>query len=390
MTEDLSQTIAPTPEDVSLGQDTHVTAPAPAGDNATLTPVNEPTAAPQTVVEPGLTGEVVDESGTAEQTQQQRMDAYQARKAAMLSGKPEQAAQPPAAPATAPAPAPNQAPPPAPTNEEEEFPSAPDASGRMPQIKLRPVTPVDVQVMAEFKASQKAGNKQSFVDFIQARFPAAAPAASTESTAQPAETQVVDDGELPAPKTVAELDERLKQLKNTRYQKLEDFEFGKAREIEEQEEALRATRAELLLAETEQQTAQHKAWEAQETEYLTKVGNMFPQAKTATDPLVIKANEILQAWYDACDARAQHPSRAMYCYVEAAAELGIAPSPTGAPSPKPSTTSPVHRAPITAIIASGNATQTQPREQVDTRSYEEKKADYLAKTAPNGRPRQAA
>lgn len=384
MTEDSSQTIAPTPEDVSLGQDTHVTAPASAGDNATLTPVNEPTAAPQTVVEPGLTGEVVDESGTVEQTHQQRMDDYMARKEAMLSGKPE-AAQPQAAPAPAPQPAA--------TIEEDEFPSAPDASGRMPQIKLRPVTPVDVQVMAEFKASQKAGNKQSFVDFIQARFPAAAPVASTDTTTQTAETQTVDDGGTQEPRSVAELDARLKQLKDSRYQKLEEFDFAEARAIEEQEEALRGTREALLHSETEQQSAAQQAWEVQETEYLTKVGNLFPQAKTATDPLVIKANEILQAWYDAGDARAQHPSRAMYCYVEAAAELGISPSPTGpATAPlKPSTTSPVHRAPITAIIASGNASQTnQPREQVDTRSYEEKKADYLAKTAPNGRPRQAA
>jgi|GEM_PF-3147030 len=384
MTEDSSQTIAPTPEDVSLGQDTHVTAPASAGDNATLTPVNEPTAAPQTVVEPGLTGEVVDESGTVEQTHQQRMDDYMARKEAMLSGKPE-AAQPQAAPAPAPQPAA--------TIEEDEFPSAPDASGRMPQIKLRPVTPVDVQVMAEFKASQKAGNKQSFVDFIQARFPAAAPVASTDTTTQTAETQTVDDGGTQEPRSVAELDARLKQLKDSRYQKLEEFDFAEARAIEEQEEALRGTREALLHSETEQQSAAQQAWEVQETEYLTKVGNLFPQAKTATDPLVIKANEILQEWYEAGDARAQHPSRAMYCYVEAAAELGISPSPTGpATAPlKPSTTSPVHRAPITAIIASGNASQTnQPREQVDTRSYEEKKADYLAKTAPAGRPRQAA
>jgi len=383
MTEDSSQTIAPTPEDVSLGQDTHVTAPAPAGDNATLTPVNEPTAAPQTVVEPGLTGEVVDESGTVEPTHQQRMDDYMARKEAMLSGKPE-AVQPQAAPVPAPQPAA--------TIEEDEFPSAPDASGRMPQIKLRPVTPVDVQVMAEFKASQKAGNKQSFVDFIQARFPAAAPVVSTDTTTQTAETQTVDDGGTQEPRSVAELDARLKQLKDSRYQKLEEFDFAEARAIEEQEEALRGTREALLHAETEQQSAAQQAWEVQETEYLTKVGNLFPQAKTATDPLVIKANEILQEWYAAGDARAQHPSRAMYCYVEAAAELGISPSPTGpATAPlKTSTTSPVHRAPITAIIASGNATQTQPREQVDTRSYEEKKADYLAKTAPNGRPRQAA
>jgi len=388
MTEDSSQTIAPTPEDVSLGQDTHVTAPASAGDNATLTSVNEPTAAPQTVVEPGLTGEVVDESGTIEQTHQQRSDAYQKAKDDFLSGKPQ-----PVAPAPAPAPPTTQATPPAATIEEDEFPSAPDASGRMPQIKLRPVTPVDVQVMAEFKASQKAGNKQSFVDFIQARFPAAAPVASTDTTTQTAETQTVDDGGTQEPRSVAELDARLKQLKDSRYQKLEEFDFAEARAIEEQEEALRGTREALLHSETEQQSAAQQAWEVQETEYLTKVGNLFPQAKTATDPLVLKANEILQAWYDAGDARAQHPSRAMYCYVEAAAELGISPSPTGpATAPlKPSTTSPVHRAPITAIIASGNASQTnQPREQVDTRSYEEKKADYLAKTAPNGRPRQAA
>ena len=71
----------------------------------------------------------------------------------------------------------------------------------------------------------------------------------------------------------------------------------------------------------------------------------------------------------------------MYCYVEAAAELGITPSGAAksAPLKQTSTPSPVHRAPITAIIAGGNATQTQTREQVDTRTYEQKKAEFLAK-----------
>ena len=350
--------------------DTYVTAAAEAVDNATLTPT-EQTANPP-VVEPGSTGEDVDDSGT--KTHEQRMQDYRERRQALLSKPAGEAAPAPNPPPAAPAVTP---PAPAATTDEEEFPSAP-TDGRMPQIKLRAVTPVDVQAMAEFKASQKAGNKQSLVEFIQTRFPSAPAAAATVVDDTTSSTATATNQE---PTTVAELDALLAEKKAARRAARQEFDFDTEAKIEDEEETLRAKRDVLLQSEAEGQTAAQKAWETQETEYLTKVGTMFPQAKNAEDPLVVRANEILNEWFQGKDARASHPSRAMYCYVEAAAELGITPSGAAksAPLKQTSTPSPVHRAPITAIIAGGNATQTQTREQVDTRTYEQKKAEFLAK-----------
>lgn len=380
MPEDSSQNTDLSPEDSSLGVDTHVTAAAQAVDNATHAPTDNEI--PQQMVETGSTGEDVDDSGT--KTHAQKLREYQARKAEMLSGKAQESA--PAAPnpppvATPPAPAPQATP------DEDEFPSAPTADGRMPKIKLQAVTPVDVQAMAEFKAHQRAGGRQSFVEFINTRFPAA-PAAAKEATTTDEATTIEATGQEPG--TVAELDALLAQKKADRREALKLFDFDRVAEIEDEEDVLRSKRDGLLQSESQQKNAAQQAWDAQETEYLTKVGKMFPQAKTASDPLVVRANELLNEWYGSQDQRASHPSRVMLCYVEAASELGIAPSAAAAPLKTPSPSSPVHRAPITAVIASGNANQTQTREQVDTRTYEEKKAAFLAATAPQGAPQRAA
>lgn len=376
MPEDSSQNTVLSPEDSSLVMDTHVTADATALDNATHAPTEQP---PQQVVEPGLTGEDVDDSGT--KTRAQQLSEYQARKAAMFSGKaPEEAPTAPNPPPVATPPARQAA------NDEDDFPSAP-TDGRMPKIKLQAVTPVDVQAMAEFKAHQRAGGTQSFVDFINIRFPAA-PAAAREGVSGTDEVTTHEaTGQEPA--TVAELDALLAQKKADRRTALKEFDFDRVEQLEDEEETLRGKRDGLLQSESQQKNAAQQAWETQETEYLTKVGRMFPQSKNASDPLVLRANELLNEWYDAKDPRASHPSRSMLCYVEAAAEMGVTPSASAAPLKQSSPSSPVHRAPITAVIASGNANQTQTREQVDTRTYEQKKADYLAATARPG-PQRAA
>ena len=372
MPEDSSQNTVLSPEDYSLVMDTHVTADATALDNATHAPTEQ---TPQQVVVIDSTGEDVDDSGT--KTHAQRLSEYQARKAAVLSGKASEEA--PAAPNPPPAEKPVTAP--QATDTEDEFPAAP-TDGRMPKIKLQAVTPVDVQAMAEFKAHQRAGGTQSFVDFINTRFPAAPVAAKDGVSGTDEVTTHEATGQEPA--TVAELDALLAQKKAARRAARQEFNFDLEAQIEDEEEALRSKRDGLRQSESQQKNAAQQAWEAQETEYLTKVGRMFPQSKHASDPLVVRANELLNEWYTAQDPRASHPSRSMLCYVEAAAEMGVTPSASAAPLKQSSPSSPVHRAPITAVIASGNANQTQTREQVDTRTYEQKKADYLAATARTG------
>ena len=379
MPEDSSQNTALSPEDSSLVMDTHVTADATALDNATHAPTEQ---TPQQVVVTDSTGEDVDDSGT--KTHAQRLSEYQARKAAMFSGKaPEEA---PAAPNPPPAVKPVTAP--QATDTEDEFPAAP-TDGRMPKIKLQAVTPVDVQAMAEFKAHQRAGGTQSFVDFINIRFPAA-PVAAKEGVSGTDGVPNSNEATGQEPATVAELDALLAQKKADRRTALKEFDFDRVEQLEDEEETLRGKRDGLLQSESQQQNAAQQAWETQETEYLTKVGRMFPQSKNASDPLVLRANELLNEWYDAKDPRASHPSRSMLCYVEAATEMGVTPSATAAPLKQSSTSSPVHRAPITAVIASGNANQTQTREQVDTRTYEQRKADYLAATSRNSSQQRVA
>lgn len=259
-----------------------------------------------------------------------------------------------------------------PTIDEDDVPLI-GSDGKLPKMRVRTVTPVDVQAIAEFQASQKAGNKQSFVEFVQERFPRAQ--AGGEAAPEPGQPQPAPTAEP----TKATVDEQLKALKKQRYEALEGFDFVKAAEIEEQEEQLRAQRETLGQAEIEQQTEAQRQHEVQVTNYLRTAGQMFPQAVNAEGPLALKAGEVLQGWIDAQDPRANHASAYLYSYVEAAAELGIAPA-TSSPTPS-STPSPVHRAPITAIIAGGNATQTHTRDQVDTRTYEERKAAHLAQTA---------
>lgn len=385
MTEDSSQTTAPDPEVSTLGQDNHVTAAAPAADNATPLNSNDTPANSQNGVVPGPTGEGVDDSGT--QSMAERLTAYQASKAALLNGQAAAPAAAPApeaqaAPAPAQAPAPTQAKPAPGGDDEEEFPSAPAEGGRMPKIRLQAVTPVDVQAMAEFKAHQKAGGTQSFVEFVQSRFgnsssPAAAAADNSATSNANASTDT-------SPKTVAELDEALKQKKAEKRTARQQFDFEALDALEDEEEALRALRETLLVQETQQATTAQQAWHEEETKYLAKVGAMFPQTANAQDPLVLRAAELQNEWWNSGDPRAQHPSRAFYSYIEAAGELGIQPNAAApaAQSPnKPSTPSPVHRAPLPQIIASGNAVQQQSREQADTRSYWERKADYLKGTA---------
>ena len=312
----------------------------------------------------GSTGEGVDESGKM---------SYAARKAALLSR------QAPSAESPQPA-APNPAPPQGaavPPTDEDEVPLI-GSDGKLPKMRVRTVTPVDVQAIAEFQASQKAGNKESFVEFVQKRFPVAQ--AAGEASPAPGQSQAAAQFTEP---TSATVDEELKALKKQRYEALEGFDFVKAAEIEEQEEQLRAKRETLTHVEIEQYTEAQRQHEQQVTGYLGKAAQMFPQAVKADDPLVLKAGEVLQGWIDGNDPRAGHPSAYLYSYVEAATELGIQPSGAPAnPSPNQSSTpSPVHRAPISALIAGGNATTTQSRAQVDTRSYEERKADHLARTA---------
>jgi len=315
----------------------------------------------------GSTGEGVDESWKS---------SYAERKAALLSKSPPSADNTPA-PAEPQAQTAPPAPAAVPPTDEDDVPLI-GSDGKLPKMRVRTVTPVDVQAIAEFQASQKAGNKQSFVEFVQSRFPAA-PAAGGDDGAPATGTQPAASAEP----TTATVDAELKALKKQRYEALEGFDFAKAAEIEEQEEALRAKREALTHVEVEQQTAAQQQHEQAITSYLGKAAQMFPQAVKADDPLVLKAGEVLQGWIDGQDPRAGHPSAYLYSYVEAAAELGIAPTAAAAPSQIPSSTpSPVHRAPITAIIAGGNATTTQSRAQVDTRTYEERKADHLARTAP--------
>lgn len=378
---DFSQQASAT-EPVVLTQDgAPVTAGASAPDNATP-PVNSQVDTSQVTVPAGQTGAGGDDDfqGTPPPAPVSYED-YQNRKAALLSGKTAEAspAQPAAqepAPQTQPAPTPPR------EDDEDEFPSAPEPGQRLRPIKLRPVTPVDVRVMAEFKASQKAGNNQSFVEFVQSRFPGTAPAATNEPGVSSADTPQPTDGQ---PQTLAEVDAKLKELKDARYKHLEVFDFDAARELEEQEEALRARKDELKQGEEQRVTEAERQRIAEEEKYLSKAGQMFPQVTSAEHPLAVKAGEILDGWVADNDPRAGHPSALLYCYIEAAADLGVQPSAPAASSPqKQSSSSPSPgrpQAPITALIASGNATTTSSRsveERLTPANYEAAKAKFLA------------
>lgn len=366
-TEDASQQQPAEPiVDPSQAVSNPVTAAVPPADNATPPPSN--TADPQTQQVPGPTGEGEDELGKTKGFQD-----YDARKRAFLSAPTVQT------PAPAPQAPPAEAPPTAqPLNDEDEFPSAPVPGQKIPAIKIRPVTPVDVQAMAAFKAAQRAGDTRSFVEYVQAHYPATGQASASPAEGEPASG---DANPAPAadatPQSVSDVDARLKQLKQDRYKAMEEFDFTKAAEIEEQEEALRASRETLLVQQQQTQSEAERVWQEKESAALQKAAAMFPQSVKAGDPLNAKASEIYESWRASNDPRASLPEGSFYAYVDAAAELGIQPAAAGQRpvSQTPSSPPPVNRPPASAIIAGGNATTTH--FQPDNRSYAERKADFL-------------
>lgn len=235
--------------------------------------------------------------------------------------------------------------------------------------------------MAEFKASQKAGNTQSLVEFMRERY-GSQPAAGDPGNGQPGTHEPVSKADDSTP-TVASVDAELKQLKDAKKAAMENFDFEEVSRIEDRQEELREQRETLRVQESTQAQEQTARFNEEAQGYLIKAATLFPQTLQANDPLVEKANEVMQRWATEKDPRATMPAGNLYCYVEAAAELGIQPAPAApVSSPAPSTPPPVNRAPVTALIASGNATTTQTRAPVDTRSYAERKADYLNNRAP--------
>ena len=380
----------------------NVTAAVNTADTATPTQesATQQGAAPQEAVTTGTTGAGVDETGTnTPDTPEPRtasappsMQEYERRKAALLSNTPSTPAE---NPAPAQAPAPNAAPPPANTpaapaavDDEGDFPTAPVPGQQPKAIKLRPADERDVRVMAEFKASQKAGNKQTFVEFVQTRYPAQQQAAPAATQAGEASQAIATTSETPnTVQTVAEADAKLKQLKEQRYKALGDFDFENARQIEEQEEQMRAQREQLQRHESVKASEVEQRRAAEQQRYLEQAGALYPQATQPGDPLVVQADAVYKEWERNNDPRIQHPSGLLLCYMEAASILGVpaaapqAPHPVQKPSLKPSTPPPVPKVPVSVLVASGNAAQTQTRAPEDNRSYEEKKADFLRKTA---------
>lgn len=249
----------------------------------------------------------------------------------------------------------------------------------MPRIKLTPVTPVDVQAMADFKAAQKAGSSESFIEFVQKRYPVpapvatAAPAAASDATTAPASAAPI------GPTTVAEVDAQRQTLLDEEYALMEAFDFAGAKAKRLEAEKLLETRQQLVLHEAEHAQVQQQKVSAEVESYLVKAAQMFPQAQKADDPLVAKASQIMQEWEAAGDPRASIPAGNLYCYVEAAAALGVAPSASVSQNQPSSTPAPVSRAPISAIIASGNASD-QSRTPVK-QSYEERMKAFLSKKA---------
>lgn len=348
-----------------------VTAAASTADNAT--PPNPQITAPQETRETEVT------TGAGEDD---NFGNYEAEKAAFLSGKttnPAPAAPAPAAPTSTPPANPPQATA-QPPQDEDDVPLI-GADGRMPKMRVRTVTPVDVRAIAEFQASQKAGNTQSFVEFVQERYPVTQAPPAGGDTGNPAD---------PPPATVAAVDAQLKQLKQDRYTAMEEFDFARARQIEEQEEQLREQREELQLQEMQGLSEQQQKQQEAAMEYLQKAAQMFPQAVKADDPLVIEARAVLSEWEATGDPRAAHPSANLYCYVEAAHNLGIQPSTSSPVSQSQSSPPPPvvnRKPPVSAIIAGGSASTTQ-QIQAAPKSYEEEKREFLQ--SDFGRRRQTA
>ncbi|MFZ2276509.1 MAG: hypothetical protein WAW39_01870 [Prosthecobacter sp.] len=339
-----------TPEVPAQTENNLVTAAAPAVDNATTQTIQE-IASPQTAAG-GQTGEVGDEQSD-----------YAARKAAFLSGKAPEATPPAAQTVEAPAPAAVVNPP----EDPEDAPLIKD--GQMPKMRVRTVTPVDVEAVAAFQTSQKLGNTQSLVEFIAENYVPKLPA--TQQTAEaPAETGP----------TLESVSAELEALEKQRDDLQEGFEFDQANELKPKIKELREKEKQMLLQSVTPQAAQEQAQAAAEEPYLIQAAQMFPQSVEANSPLAVKAREIYAKWTADKDPRAAHPSSAFYCYVDAAAQLSIKPSGAPASQPQvtqPSPTSPVHRPPASALIAGGDARTQTTRTPATTGTYQERKQAYL-------------
>lgn len=368
MTEVHSQTTTASPTEVSTQPvDTPVTAAAPSGvvDNATLTSEQiQSTASPQQAAD-GPTGEGVD----ALSSYADRMAAFLSNPDAPLPGAAVVTTE--AAPATAQtqttaAPVvPNPDP-------EDDVPLIKD--GVMPKMRVRTVTPVDVQAVAEFQASQRAGNTQSLVEFIAERYvPKAAP---TTTEAVPAVT-------APPVDSLAAITAEIEQLEAERDTLNEAFEFDQAKDLKPKIAELRAKERELLTQSKESQSEAVNAQAAAEQEYLVKAAKAFPQSVQADSPLAMQARAIHAQWVADKDPRGQHPSGLYYCYVEAADTLGISPGQVApAPTQQPSTPPPVNRPPVSALIAGGDARSQQTRAPaLPGKTYQERLAAHLAATS---------
>lgn len=380
-TEVHSQTAIAPPTEVHSQPQAPVTASGSPLDNATNpNPITE--TPPQTGAPAGETGAVVDEVLTEQApTVLPNWDEYAKRKEALLS-KPAKPAPTTANPAPAPAAAPA-----APVSDEDEFhPSLPAEGGKMPKMRVRPASPIDVRAVSEFNAYEKAGGTQTLVEYITERYGAkaaasatAAPDATTTAPAAPVTTTTAPADGLP--QTVAEVDATVADLKAQKKAALDSFDHDKVIELDGKLEALTDRKLQLVEAEFRSRQETETRMAASDEEALVSVGKMFPQASKADDPLVVKAGEVLDAWEASKDPLATHPKRYLFAYTEAAAQMGLTP---GAPAPvqTSSPTPPVHRPPPSAIIAGGQAPSSpQAVEAPLTReNYFQKKSQFLGKS----------
>ncbi|MBN8422472.1 MAG: hypothetical protein J0L73_26390, partial [Verrucomicrobia bacterium] len=263
MTEVPAQTTDSTTEVPAQAEITPVTAAAPAVDNATLTSDNVQIA-PLQQAEGGATGEGVDDKSD-----------YKARKAAFLSNPnaPVAAPAPVVAPVVAETPAK-----PAPVNQDDAEDAPLIVDGTMPKMRVRTVTPVDVQAVAEFQASQKAGNKQSLVEFIAERFVPKLPVAAEAATQATADTTTT-------PQTLEQVTAELARLEAERDSLQEDFEFERAKELKPKLAELRQKERELLLQSVASTSDQAQEQAAAEEPFLIRAAQMFPQSAQADSAL---------------------------------------------------------------------------------------------------------
>lgn len=262
--------------------------------------------------------------------------------------------------------------------------------GKRPRFNnVRTVDSVDVQALAAYKAAQKTGTLggKTMVQFMtEFAGPKGQPSAPVTT---PATADVTPVDITREPTTVAEVDAQLRALRDERYRVLNDtFDFAAAAKIEEQEEALRSKREGIREGEQAAQTAAEQA----DVKALSTVAEWFPQATNPADPLVAKCNEIVAGWEATGNPLLSTPNRCLIAYTEAAAALNIKPAsiqPTQAapsPVPSPSTTAPVNRPPMSAILASGGARDI-PRAPVsdDLDTLDQEEQAYLASTVSMAR-----